>query len=221
MSATISWTDAAGNALLVELDAAPTQTWESTAEVTEHPVETGSAIGDHVRPANDTISVEGILTNTPVSVPSSQMQGVTRAPGPLDLGAVGQATVLKWSGPFDRVTTCRELLRALVKAGLPATLGTGRDSYRFDDNLVLTRFRVTREASTGNAVSVSLDFKQLRIVSTARAPVPSVRRAQIPATVGAQPAVPNASFAENVRRDQADNLRALGRTLNSALFGGG
>ncbi|MBK6532610.1 MAG: hypothetical protein IPF99_24350 [Deltaproteobacteria bacterium] len=198
MSATIEWVDGTGNTLLVELDATPTQAWESTAEVTKHPVETGSAIGDHVKPANDTITVEGILTNTPVIVPATQMQGATRAPGTLDLPGGGSVSVQRWSGPFDRVSECRELLRSLVKAGLPATLSTGRrEGLRFDDNLVLVRFRVDRDATTGNSINVSLDFEQLRVVSTSRVAVPAVRRLQVPESRGTAPPVPAGSAAYN------------------------
>lgn len=198
MSATVEWVDGTGNTLLVELDATPTQAWESTAEVTKHPVETGSAIGDHVKPANDTITVEGILTNTPVIVPATQMQGATRAPGTLDLPGGGSVSVQRWSGPFDRVSECRELLRSLVKAGLPATLSTGRrEGLRFDDNLVLVRFRVDRDATTGNSINVSLDFEQLRVVSTSRVAVPAVRRLQVPESRGTAPPVPAGSAAYN------------------------
>ena len=201
MSATIEWTDAAGNTLVVELDATPTQSWESSAEVTEHPVESGSAITDHVKPGNDAITVEGVITNAPVIVPSTQMQGATRSPGTLDLPGVGRVSVQRWSGPFDRVTECREMLRSLVKAGLPATLTTGpRDALRFDTELVLIRFRVDRDATTGGSINVSLDFKQLRVVSTARVAVPAVRSAQTPPNNGVAPPVENNTFLYNATR---------------------
>jgi hypothetical protein len=197
MSATIEWTDASGAVLSVELDATPTQSWESTAEATEHPVETGSAVTDHVRPGNDTITIEGVITNTPVIVPAGQLQGATRAPGTIDLPGVGAVSVLKWSGAFDRVAECRELLRSLVKAGLPATLATGRTAYRLDDTLVLVRFRVDRDATTGDSINVSLDFKQLRVVSTQRVAVPAVRRLIVPQARGTTPATPAGSAAYN------------------------
>jgi len=198
MSAAIEWTDAAGNTLSVELDATPTQSWESSAEVTEHPVETGSAITDHVKPSNDTITVEGVITNTPVIVPTTQMQGATRSPGTLDLPGVGKVSVQRWSGPFDRVAECREMLRSLVKAGLPAVLTTGpRDALRFDTELVLVRFRVDRDATTGGSINVSLDFKQLRVVSTARVAVPAVRAMRVPPRRGVQPPAPAATGAYN------------------------
>lgn len=41
------------------------------AEVSEHPVERGSAIADHVRPLPRTIEIEGLVTNHPIEHPRS------------------------------------------------------------------------------------------------------------------------------------------------------
>lgn len=199
MTALIEWTSD-GATLAVELDLVATESFESTAEVTKHPVETGSAIGDHVKPANDVISIEGVITNTPVIIPSTQMGGATRAPASLTLPGVGAVTVQRWSAPFRRVAECRELLRALVKSGLPATLSTGGTDVRFDDNLVLIRFRVDRDATTGGSINVSLEFEQLRVVSTARAEVPAVRQMQTPPNNGSAPAEPDGSLLYNAVR---------------------
>lgn len=68
---------------------------------------------------------------------------------------------------------------------------------RFDDNLVLVRFRVDRDATTGNSINVSLDFEQLRVVSTSRVAVPAVRRLQVPESRGTAPPVPAGSAAYN------------------------
>ncbi|MBK8696046.1 MAG: hypothetical protein IPN17_28240 [Deltaproteobacteria bacterium] len=197
MSATIEWVDGTGNTLLVELDATPTQAWESTAEVTKHPVETGSAIGDHAaRQRHD--HGRGDSHQHPGDRPGDADAGRHARPGTLDLPGGGSVSVQRWSGPFDRVSECRELLRSLVKAGLPATLSTGRrEGLRFDDNLVLVRFRVDRDATTGNSINVSLDFEQLRVVSTSRVAVPAVRRLQVPESRGTAPPVPAGSAAYN------------------------
>jgi len=212
MSTTIAW-ELNGATLAVDLDASMTESDESSAEVTEHPVETGSAIGDHVKPANDTITVEGVITNTPLIV-STQMGGATLAPAALDLPGMGTVTVQRWSAPFDRVTECRTMLRALVKAGVPASLSRGTGTVWFDENLILTRFRVDRDGDTGESLNVSLDFKQLRVVSTSRVEVPAVRAVQPGSGRGTQPTVEPGSAIFNDTRDPnggtAHILRALG-----------
>ena len=111
-----------GVAGALEVDCTPTQGLELTAEVTDFPVEQGSAITDHVRPMNGTITLEGVISNTPFVLPSTQMQGITLAPASVVLeGGSGQAraTMLRWSDVFDRRKVCDTILAGLVSSATP------------------------------------------------------------------------------------------------------
>lgn len=188
----MTWT-VEGETVALELDVATTETYGATAEVTEHPVETGSAVADHVRPASDTFTVEAIVSNTPIRVPSTQMRGATRTTTVLDLPVgreVVRVSVGQWSSTFDRVRDCHALLAALVRQGTVVSLA---GSLSTEESLVLIGYRVSRTADTGGGLPVTLDFKRLRRVSTARAPVPTIRRVQVPQQRGPQPAVPNSA----------------------------
>ncbi len=193
----MTWT-VEGETVALEFDVATTETYGASAEVTEHPVETGSAVADHVRPASDTFTVEAIVSNTPIRVPSTQMRGATRTTTVLDLPVgreVVKVAVGQWSSTFDRVRDCHALLAALVRQGTVVSLA---GSLSTEESLVLIGYRVSRTADTGGALPVTLDFKRLRRVSTARAPVPTIRRVQVPQQRGPQPATPNGSFLSNV-----------------------
>jgi hypothetical protein len=197
----LTWTQG-DETIALELDVATTETYGATAEVTEHPVETGSAAGDHIRPAADTFTIEGMVSNTPIRVPSTQMRGATRSTQTLDLRVgdeVLRVAVAQWSSTFDRVRDCHAIFAALVRAGVTVAL---ESTFGTDDNLVLISYRVPRTADTSGALPVTLDFKRLRRVSTARAPVPAIRRAQVPQQRGPQPAVPNSGaglrFAQSI-----------------------
>jgi hypothetical protein len=48
------------------LDAAVSETHSGDAEVTEHPVERGANVVDHVRVKQDVLKIEGIITDTPI-----------------------------------------------------------------------------------------------------------------------------------------------------------
>ena len=105
----ITWADDAGGEGAIEIDAVKTRGFESSAEVTEFPVERGAAITDHVRPLNGTLSLEGVISNTPMIIPTTQMQGITAAPGSVALpGGDGKAraTMLgaKVSGSVSKKT---------------------------------------------------------------------------------------------------------------------
>lgn len=52
---------------VVEFDVTTTEVHSSAAEVTEHPVEAGANVTDHIRPRLDKVTLECGITNTPLS----------------------------------------------------------------------------------------------------------------------------------------------------------
>jgi hypothetical protein len=63
---------------IVELDASLSETHSMSAEVTNHPVEEGSEISDHIRKQPDSIQISGVVSNTPLVYLAS-----IQAPSPL------------------------------------------------------------------------------------------------------------------------------------------
>lgn len=201
MSALLQWDDG-GATVALEIDVATSEGFEATAEVTEHPVETGSAITDHVRPNNAMITLEGLITNTPVVVPRSQLAGRTRSAQTVDLrigGETVRVSLQEWSAPLDRVRECDALLAALVAAGTPVRLTASLRGTT--DALVITRYKVDRTADTGKALPVTLELKRLRVVNTSRVAVPALRRVPPVEPRGEQPAVEEGSLVYNGARE--------------------
>lgn len=66
-----------------------------SAEVTEHPVELGSDVTDHIRPTPRSVQIEGVVSNTPIELPGSHTDGARIDPLPLQIegepsvGAIG------------------------------------------------------------------------------------------------------------------------------------
>jgi hypothetical protein len=184
----ISYTLESGEAASIVLDASITELHEAEAEVTEDQVETGSPISDHVRPLQRKIGIEGFVSNHPIEVPASNMQGITGAVERVEFpGGLGGANVLRFSGDFDRVRAVEEELDRLRTGGILCTLST---SLRVYENTVLRSFAVKRDATSGNALPVSLSFVQIRIAEVRTVPVPSIPRAARRAARGAQNPTP-------------------------------
>jgi len=181
--ATLTWTSG-GAEIAVDLDITSSQGFERTAEVTEHAVEQGAPIADHVKPQSALITLECVISNSPIIVPSGQLQGATRAASSVTLATGERATVLAWSTPFDRVREVDALLDDLVQARELVSLTT---AMRFAENLILTRYKGLRETGGGDSLGVTLELKAVRIVGTQRVAVPAVRRLQVPQTRGTQP----------------------------------
>lgn len=184
---TIVWNNGA-----IEADVSINEGYELGAEVTEHPVERGSAISDHVRPNNSTVMLEGWISNSPIEVPGTQMDGVTGSMRTVDmLGPDGQkagsAKALQFDGPFDRVRRVNEQIQALINTSTLVEIHTGLETIA---DVAITRFKVDRNAETGNALPFVLECKRLRIVETTveRVPAPVERRGQRPRQRGNQPA---------------------------------
>lgn len=202
MATTITW-EAGGRAVAVTLDAATTQGFEVTAEPTEHAVERGADVSDHVKPGPRTFTLEGVITNAPmVDDGTAPARGAVR---PVPDGRGRTFTVFAWDAPFERVRVVDELLTELVESGALVTLSTGLRPSSTD--LVGTRYRAERSAVVGDAVQVSIELRRVRLVTVRRVevPDPAQRRGQRQGQRGALAA-----------GQTADRRSALARALDSA-----
>jgi hypothetical protein len=158
----------------LDIDACMSIKYESPAEISDHAVESGAAISDHVRPGNDTFSVELVVSNTPTGDVSFGTDGATFSPQSVSLGG-SNATTWQASSRFDRVARADEQFMSFRDN---ATLLTVQTSLRTAENVVVQNYTVTRDVETGNILMASVDFRKLRIVSTQRTTLPATRPVQ-------------------------------------------
>lgn len=103
---------------------------------TEHPVESGSIITDHVRRLPELLSFQGWITDTPYwpFVPIQASRALKE---------------------FDK-------LLAFGQERLPVFVAT---SLRVYESMLIRRIMVDRDASTGGAIPVQVDLQEIRIAS--------------------------------------------------------
>lgn len=165
-------------------DATMSETHDNVAEVTEHPVEDGSKIADHVRIQPFSFSCEVYITNTPIvdigrgSYQTFELQLPRYEPPPrvaslIDAAVdaikdkiLGPPPVLKiqplvFGEPFDRVKETYDRLTGIQKAG---TLMSVLTSVRTYENMILASVSLPRDEIGG--ARFNLDFKQIEIVQT-------------------------------------------------------
>lgn len=65
-SAQLEWVDAAGNSNFLTFDVVVSENWDNGATVSEHPVEIGADVGDHVRPKLITCQLKIRSSNEPI-----------------------------------------------------------------------------------------------------------------------------------------------------------
>ena len=212
----IQWTDEAGNDQAIDFDAAIEENYSTNAELTEHAVESGSNISDHVRPKNDTFSISAMISGTPFYQPTFGMDGATGSVSGQQI-TVGNQTlsVNTWSfsASFSRVFNVDQQLRTLIKGGETVTLVTG---VRTIENCVIVGYKWTRSVKNGNDLVCALDLAQVRIATTQSTTVaaPAQRRGQQQGNAGSRP-------AQTDNRSLAARADDFSGGAISSFFGGG
>ncbi len=185
-----------------------TEGYEVAADVTEHAVETGSNISDHVRAKNRTFTLTAFISNTPIETPTFGMDGATGSIAAASVTVGGKtfsASTFQFSQSFDRVKAVDLALIDLVESGQRVTIVT---SVRKTDNCAITRYRWDRNVENGNDLDLTLEITRLRTATTRQVAAPAQRRGHAQTNRGAQPAVPdNRSALANI-----DNLTNRGLT---------
>ncbi len=155
-----------GTSGMVQVDASITEQHTTTTQVTEHPVESGPDVTDHIRPMPRRISLSGIISNTPIYTPATQMRGVTGASGSFQV-QIGNRQVnyqaFQFSDEFDRV---RDAYGELISAALGGALFEIMTTLATYENMAITNFDVPRSAGTGGALQFQIQFQEIRIVDT-------------------------------------------------------
>lgn len=158
-----------GQKYAVVIDATIHETHDVKAQVTEHQVETGSNVTDHIRPLPREVTLEGVITNTPLAAPArTSISGNMSDFSQSFQRPNGDSFEVKWQaykfdGQFDRV---RDEFRDLVYAIQQGALFDITTTLQVYVDFAMTSFSVPRDAANGNVLHFSASFKELRFVET-------------------------------------------------------
>jgi hypothetical protein len=144
----------------VRLDASLSETHSHEAEITEHPVDDGVNVSDHIRQKPDVLTIEGIFTNTQLS-----RDGITRA---VETGGVIFETSVfdEESSVAGTVGYAEASYRKLVEAkeaGKLMSVVTGLRSY---DSMAIQSISAPRNANIGDAVQFTIVLRHFRVVTS-------------------------------------------------------
>jgi hypothetical protein len=135
------------------VDAAIKETFEGDAQPTEHPVEDGTTIADHVITKPEQIVIEGVISDNSLGYTGLMLGYPT---GNVIKGRARES--------FDK-------LRALLLTHTLCSLDTGRGVY---DSMLLVKLSSPRDAKTGAAVEFSATFRAMVTAVTAQVVVEQV-----------------------------------------------
>lgn len=131
------------------IDAALSEQHQLDADITEHPVETGSDIADHRRVKPRVVTISGIVSDSPLG----RMAAIRRH---LEDGVL----------PSEEAAA---KLEALFASPEPVTLVT---QYKVYDDMLIQSLHVPRDQHTGFALRFDASFKQVIFKSNERTLVP-------------------------------------------------
>lgn len=139
------------------IDATITELHTAEAEITEHPVEDGAAIVDHVRPKADTIQIEGVISNTPIPAPGDALTRKTTSAGgvPVTYDSRGEIDGSRASKAYQTLLDIRDK-SLLVDVFTP---------LRQYENMAMQSLTVPRNKTTGEAIRFTAVLKQVTVVS--------------------------------------------------------
>lgn len=234
MTLLISWStqttslDAAGDlqARSVEhtlaFDAVLSETHEGTSVLTEHAVESGAPISDHKRANPDRISIEALVTNTPLDAPPASGYGTSGISTSFNKDEAPEgAAVLLFSATFDRISDVVQTLRRLRLESTPVTVSTRIHTY---ENVQVVGVSTPREPGDGDSVRLNIEFQQVRIAQTRTTDTPAPREPRGTPTTdrGGQEATDAATrrqSALDAAREEYNRRREAGEGVGDALMG--
>ena len=140
------------------------------SEVTEYPVESGSTVSDNIRPKPIMVTMEGLVSNTPLA----SMAAVRRTRPPaeaalLALGSVGAAGALRAAS--SGVKTSEEAYQHLLtiyERREPVTIRTSLGTF---ENMALESLNFPRSSGEPDGLRFTASFKQIVVVKNKRVKV--------------------------------------------------
>jgi hypothetical protein len=129
---------------LMQFDCSLSEVHTDEAEVTEHPVETGANITDHIRKLPATVEINGLVTDTPIAILAS-----VTAKSPV------QGALIPSQKRSDDAYT---LLQQFMENGDLLRIVTSLRDY---DNMALTSLSVTRDAANGQVLNCVASLREV------------------------------------------------------------
>lgn len=169
---------------LAILDVVKEEKAEYNAEVTEHPVEFGPEVSDHIQLKSPMLRLKGKISSTPLDMAiavantlagglsaftSSQARsnllnsGISQGAGLLGAALQGNSANLAsqgQAGALDAIS--RSILLTAYENKIPFDVVTKRLRYK---NMVIARINFPRNEETGSSLDFEIDLKQVVIVS--------------------------------------------------------
>jgi hypothetical protein len=193
-------------------------THDMTTTPTDHAVEDGADVTDHVKVELDSFESRVFITNAMIEPAESQMNGVVSEPFSVDVpDGGGSFTVLGLSEAVDRVQLVYQELQTLRRLRRPVTILTGLRRY---ESMIVTRMAWPETNKDG--MEVTLAAREIRVVSTTTAAAPRPLQVRGHRRANAGTVATQETSPEGPQPPPVDNRSTAAQLLDGlgSLFGG-
>jgi hypothetical protein len=139
------------------IDGTHLETIDYSSEITNHPIETGSSISDHIYINPLKVKMEGSITEASVDIIGT----VKDIAGLFDGNLLNNA-VNKFKGNSTKLTAAYELLKDLHASKSLVTVINYLDTF---DNMVIETLTFPRDNKVGNRLFFEITLKQITLAS--------------------------------------------------------
>lgn len=145
---------------VLELDATIREVEEYTNEVTEFPVETGYSITDHIIHKPEKLTIDGFITNTPIS--NTNTSNPNNISGEGNRVKYALETLLGLAG-FDSSGVNAAVAKSVIPTPKIISVIMGLRTY---NDMVIESLTVPRDKDTGETLRFTIALKRIIIVNT-------------------------------------------------------
>lgn len=140
---------------VLQLDCTLDETHSLENMITEHPVEEGVNISDHIRRQPRMLEITGVVTNTPVVN--------------FDKEEPLSPDISDTLSPVDRVRLAYAKVDELLVKGEIIDVQTTLETYR---NMIIQDYSIPRNVETGNTLNVTISLRELLTAKTEQVAAP-------------------------------------------------
>lgn len=161
-----------GEKTIIACDAVTSENHQMIAEATQFEIEDGSDISDHVINRGKTLTIEGIVSDDPITL--TQKGVLNRTLGGVLPGSLKSKLSYDLGGDDGKPSKeAFDQFEFIHDNKIPVTLITGLKKY---DNMIMEEFSAPRDSKTVRALRFTATFRQVNIVSTILEAAPIIKQ---------------------------------------------
>lgn len=162
---------------LLKIDATRAEEHSFKAKATQHEVEDGANIADHVIKTGRTVTLNGVISDDPISITAAAVGGIAGITGSLVPGLggavatgvvakVGSELISNGSKPSKDAI---DILEYIYEENIPLMITTSLKTYT---NMIMESLTVPRNSRNANSLEFSASFREIRIIESEVVEIP-------------------------------------------------